>query len=58
LSCLKTARLSPDNEKICLGGDLAAVLAKAELPAGEAAAWHRDMQTARKTLKAPEDKWR
>jgi antitoxin (DNA-binding transcriptional repressor) of toxin-antitoxin stability system len=43
------ARLSPDNEKICLGGDLAAVLAKAELPAEEAAAWHRDMQTARKT---------
>jgi hypothetical protein len=28
-------------------------LAKIELPKDEAAAWHRDLQTARKTLKAP-----
>jgi antitoxin (DNA-binding transcriptional repressor) of toxin-antitoxin stability system len=52
------ARLVPDNEKVCAGRDLAGALAKAELPAAEAAAWHRDLQTARKTLKTPADKWR
>ena len=52
------ARLVPDNEKICLGRDLAEVLAKTELPKNEAAAWHRDLQTGRKTLKSPADKWR
>lgn len=52
------ARLVPDNEKVCAGRDLANVLAKIELPEEEAAAWHRDLQTARKTLKTPADKWR
>jgi antitoxin (DNA-binding transcriptional repressor) of toxin-antitoxin stability system len=52
------ARLVPDNEKICTGRDLAEILAKTKLSDGEAKAWHRDMQTARKTLKAPADKWR
>jgi hypothetical protein len=32
-------------------------LAKLELAEDEAAAWHRDLRTARKTLKAPADKW-
>ncbi len=52
------ARLVPDNEKVCPGSDLAEILAKAELPDGEARAWHHDLQAARKTLKAVADKWR
>ena len=52
------ARLVPDNEKVCTGGDLASALAKTELSQDEAAAWHRDLRTARMTLKAPADPWR
>jgi antitoxin (DNA-binding transcriptional repressor) of toxin-antitoxin stability system len=52
------ARLVPDNEKICTGRDLAEALAKTELTAEDAKAWRRDLQAARKTLKAPADKWR
>lgn len=52
------ARLVPDNEKVCTGRDLADTLAKVHLSEDEAVAWHRDLQTARKTLKTPADKWR
>lgn len=52
------ARLVPDGEKTCTGRELAEILARTELPEEEAAAWHRDLQVARKTLKAPTDKWR
>ncbi len=52
------ARLVPDTEKVCTGRDLAEALAQIELPADEAAAWYRDLQTARKALNAPTDKWR
>jgi antitoxin (DNA-binding transcriptional repressor) of toxin-antitoxin stability system len=52
------ARLVPDSEKVCAGRDLAEVLAETRLPVAEAAAWHRDLRTARKTLKPPADKWR
>ncbi len=52
------ARLGPDFEKVCLGRDLAKALAEASLPEEEARAWRRDLVTARKTLKAPRDKWR
>ena len=52
------ARLVPDNEKICLGRDLAAALGKTELSQEEARAWRRDLRAARKALKAPADKWR
>lgn len=51
------ARLCPDGEKVCTGRDLAAALAETGLPEDEAAAWHRDLQAARKTLKPPVDKW-
>jgi antitoxin (DNA-binding transcriptional repressor) of toxin-antitoxin stability system len=51
------ARLVPDREKICTGGDLAEALERTELPSDEAAAWHRDFATARKNLKAPANKW-
>ena len=52
------ARLVPDNEKVCTGRDLAEALAKAKLSDEEAKAWRRDLKTARKSLKAPVDKWR
>jgi antitoxin (DNA-binding transcriptional repressor) of toxin-antitoxin stability system len=52
------ARLVPDNEKACAGRDLAKALAKTDLAEDEAAAWHRDLQNARKNLKTPAGKWR
>jgi prevent-host-death family protein len=52
------ARLVPDNEKVCLGRDLAEALVKTDLPENEARAWRRDLKTARKTLRAPAHKWR
>ena len=52
------ARLVPDNEKVCLGRDLAAALAKVKLSEDEAAAWNRDLRAARKALRTPADKWR
>jgi prevent-host-death family protein len=53
------ARLVPAKEsKICTGRDLAEALAEVELPESEAKAWRRDLLTARKTLKAPVNKWR
>jgi hypothetical protein len=54
---LPFARLAPESEKICLGRDLAEALAKSELPASEARGWYRDLQHARKKLKAPNNKW-
>jgi antitoxin (DNA-binding transcriptional repressor) of toxin-antitoxin stability system len=52
------ARLVPDDEKVCVGRELAEALAKTDLPVDEARAWHRDLQVARKTLKAPSNRWR
>jgi hypothetical protein len=52
------ARLVPDDEKVCVGRELAEALAKTELPEDEARAWHRDLHTARKILKAPAGRWR
>jgi antitoxin (DNA-binding transcriptional repressor) of toxin-antitoxin stability system len=52
------ARLVPDNEKVCLGSDLVEALTKTSLPENEARAWSRDLKAARKTLRAPVDKWR
>jgi len=52
------ARLIPDSEKVCLGRDLVEALAKTDLPDNEARAWHRDLKTARKRLRAPAEKWR
>jgi hypothetical protein len=51
------ARLVPDNEKICLGRDLAGALAETELSPDEARAWRRDLRTAPKTAKPPADRW-
>lgn len=52
------ARLVPDDEKVCVGRELAEALAQTQLPDDEAGAWHRDLQAARKTLKAPAVRWR
>ncbi len=52
------ARLAPENERICLGRDLAEALTKAGLPADEAADWRRDLQAARRMLKPPVSQWR
>jgi hypothetical protein len=54
----KTISVSGESKKVCCGRDLAQVLARYKLPAAEAAAWHRDLEAARKTLKRPADKWR
>ncbi len=55
---LPVARLVPDSEKVCTGRELAEALAHTDLTETEALAWHRDLQNARKNLKAPADKWR
>ncbi len=52
------ARIVPDNETVCTGRKLAAILNKVRLSDEEFKAWRRDLHTARKTLKAPVDKWR
>jgi antitoxin (DNA-binding transcriptional repressor) of toxin-antitoxin stability system len=52
------AHLAPVEEKICLGRDAAKALAEVKLTTAEAKAWRRDLQKARKHLKAPTDKWR
>lgn len=51
------ARLVPDSERVCSGRDLADVLAKTRLPDEETKRWRRDLQAARKAVKAPADKW-
>jgi hypothetical protein len=55
---LPVAQLAPSNEKVCSGRDLAAALAKSKLTDEESKAWRRDLRSARKTLKAPADRWR
>jgi antitoxin (DNA-binding transcriptional repressor) of toxin-antitoxin stability system len=52
------ARLGPADQKICLGRELAESLSRSALSDDESGAWRRDLQTARKTFKAPGDKWR
>lgn len=52
------ARLVPDGEKVCAGRDLAEALSRTGLPVNEARAWRRELQTARRRLKAPSNRWR
>jgi len=51
------ARLGPHLEKLCAGRDLANALSQTALSKEEAKAWRHDLQAARKTLKAPSNKW-
>jgi len=41
------ARLVPEEEKVCFGGDLTLVLGEAPLPDGEARAWRGDLEAAK-----------
>ena len=52
------ARLSPDEERVCTGHALAEAVRTSALSANDAKAWHRDLQSGRKTLKAPANRWR
>lgn len=52
------ARLVPDTERVCTSEQLVAALDGAQLNPAEAKAWRKDLKAARKTLKAPKDKWR
>ncbi len=52
------AQLVPNQEKVCSGRDLAAILATAGLPHRESKAWRQDLEASRKTLKGPENKWK
>jgi hypothetical protein len=51
-------QLVSDNERACVGRQLAGALSKINLHGSEARAWRRDLKAARKALKAPADKWR
>jgi antitoxin (DNA-binding transcriptional repressor) of toxin-antitoxin stability system len=55
---LPMARLVPNDEKVCSGSDLAGALDKTGLTSTEFKIWRRDLETARKKLRAPVDKWR
>lgn len=51
------ARLSPPEERVCRGADLAKVLAEILPDPGEALAWGRDLKAARKSLRPPVSRW-
>jgi prevent-host-death family protein len=51
------ARIVPPESKTCTGRELAEALREVKLSTENAKAWYRDLQKARKILKAPEDKW-
>jgi antitoxin (DNA-binding transcriptional repressor) of toxin-antitoxin stability system len=51
------ARLTPENEKVCTGRDLAEAISKVTLSESEARAWHKDLSAARQKLSLPGDKW-
>jgi hypothetical protein len=51
------ARIEPAHEKRCTGRELHDAVSRAALSVADARAWRRDLRTARRTLKAPVDKW-
>lgn len=52
------ARLVPDTERVCVGYDLAEILARIGLPEDVAREWNADIKRGRKALETPDDKWR
>ena len=52
------AQLVPSEQKTCTGREFAELLDHIKLSPDEAKSWQRDLRVARKSLKAPEDKWR
>jgi antitoxin (DNA-binding transcriptional repressor) of toxin-antitoxin stability system len=51
------ARIVPDHARVCAGHDLAEVLREIDLPVKDSEIWFRDLQIARRKLKAPKNKW-
>ena len=51
------ARIEPDDERRCTGRELASALAGVQLSSEEVRAWHRDLRSARKTMKTSADRW-
>ena len=51
------ATLGPATPPVCRGSDLAAAVAAGGLSPEEAAAWRRDLESARKDIKPPVDRW-
>jgi antitoxin (DNA-binding transcriptional repressor) of toxin-antitoxin stability system len=51
------ARIVPDTEKVCSGGELASAISQVQLSPEEARDWARDLQGARKILGRVSDKW-
>lgn len=54
---MEVAHLTPASRKPCTGRDLADALSRVRLSAEELSLWRRDLKAARKSLKAPVDKW-
>jgi antitoxin (DNA-binding transcriptional repressor) of toxin-antitoxin stability system len=52
------AQLTPSSEKVCLGRDLAATMAKVRLTDGDLRSWRRDLQASRESLNKPVNKWK
>jgi antitoxin (DNA-binding transcriptional repressor) of toxin-antitoxin stability system len=52
------AQLTPSREKVCLGRDLAATMAKVRLTDGDLRSWRRDLQASRESLNKPVNKWK
>jgi antitoxin (DNA-binding transcriptional repressor) of toxin-antitoxin stability system len=52
------AHLTPSSEKVCLGRDLAATLAKVRLTDGDSRSWRRDLKASRERLSKPQNKWK
>ena len=52
------ARIVPDGRKYRTGKELAEALAKVDLSEEDARAWYKDLETARKSLQPPKDRWR
>jgi antitoxin (DNA-binding transcriptional repressor) of toxin-antitoxin stability system len=52
------AQLTPSSEKVCLGRDLAATLAKVRLTDRDSRSWRRDLQASRESVNKPENKWK
>jgi prevent-host-death family protein len=51
------ARLTPENEKVCTGRELAAAIGKVRLSGPEARAWYKDISAARRKLFVSTSKW-
>jgi antitoxin (DNA-binding transcriptional repressor) of toxin-antitoxin stability system len=51
------AHITPENERVCTGRELAEAIKEVDLSPAEARAWHKDLSAARKKLSPPREKW-